>query len=102
MDFSKNLYSTEGINDILDEEIYDIQKLDVEEQIWQEDPDSFISYDASEDYSYIDTNEEGINDLISDEVYDIQQEDVERNHWGELLDEPDAPVDSGRPENSLY
>jgi hypothetical protein len=101
MDFSKRLYSTEAINDSLDDEIYDIQKLDVEEEIWQEDTDRFISYYAHDDYTFIDTNEEGINDLISDEIYDTQREDVERNHWGDLLDEPDAPIDSGRSEYTL-
>lgn len=103
MNFEKSLYNPEGLDDLLDNEIYEIQKLDVEEETWQNEPDSFISYDTNDDYTFVDTNEEGINDLICDEIYEIQKNDVETQYWGDLLDETDLPsTDTGRSENSLY
>ena len=101
MNFEKNLYSSEGLDDLLDNEIYEIQKLDVENENWQNEPESFICYDANDDYTFIDTNEEGINDLISDEIYEAQRDDVETHYWGNMLDVTDLPDDSGRPENSI-
>lgn len=102
MCFEKDLYSSaEGIDDILDDDVNDMQKNDVEEQFWGDDPDRYVDYDTTDDYTFVDTTQVLIDDLIDDEIHEVQAQDVEEAYWGNLEDDADVTDYDGRQENTI-
>lgn len=100
MSIEKNS-SESGIYDLLLDEVNDIQKNDVEELFWGDDPDRYVDYDTTDDYSFVDTNSRSIEDLIDDEMYVLQAQDVEVNFWGDASDD-DLPAGyDGRSEKTM-
>ena len=92
--------SESGIYDLLDDEVNDMQKIDVEENFWGDDPDRYVDYDTT-DYTFVDTNSRSIEDLIDDEMYVLQAQDVEVNFWGDASDDDPPTGYDGRPEKTM-
>lgn len=75
----------ESLDELIDDEEYDIQKDDVEssffdEQDWDSDDDSPERDRSDEDWWFADSHEEeSVDQLIEDEEFDIQEQDVEQS-----------------------
>lgn len=91
---SDSTTESQAIGDLIDDEVYDIQKEDTEtvyEDVEWTDPDDEGRDERCIDdewYNDSDHSEEGIDALIEDEIYEVQAEDVEES-WAEENDYSD-------------